>query len=48
MFGLDLKYIVIMALVVIAIISGLKKLFKLTITIIVACVLYYLYTRYIG
>lgn len=48
MFGLELKYVVILALLVIAILSGIKKLFKLAITVGIICVIYYLYTMFLG
>ena len=46
LFGMDIKYIVLLLLVVLAIISGIKKLFKFTITIAIIGALYYLYTIY--
>ena len=48
MFGLELKYIIILALIIIAIISGIKKLFKLAIIIGIICAIYYLYTMFLG
>lgn len=48
MFGLELKYIIILALIIIAIISGIKKLFKLAITIGIVCIIYYLYTMFLA
>lgn len=48
MFGLELKYIIILALLVLVVIGLIKKLFKLAIIVGIIIVLYYLYTIFIG
>ena len=40
LFGLEPKYLIILFLILIAIISGIKKIFKLAITIVIIAVLY--------
>ena len=47
MFGLNLKYIIIIILLALIAFSIVKKLFKLAITVGILIVLYYLYTIFI-
>lgn len=47
MFGLNLKYIIIIILLALIAFSIIKKLFKLAITVGILIVLYYLYTIFI-
>ena len=48
MFGLNLKYIILLILAVIVVVSIIKKLFKLAIFIGVLVLLYYLYRIFIA
>ena len=48
MFGLDLKYIVIIILAILIVLSGVKKLFKLAITLAILAAIYYLYINFLA
>ena len=46
LFGIELKYIIILILLALLVISGIKKLFKLTITVAIIAALYFLYKMF--
>ena len=45
---MDFKYIIALVIVALIGISLVKKLFKLAITIVIICAIYYLYKIFIG
>ena len=43
---MEIKYLIIIALIVLAIFSGIKKLFKLALTVAILAALYLAYTTF--